>query len=84
MVAQITEKAYFLRSELIAMREIERSIPPRVSRIPSLKNAIPNGGFDSGVVGWDIADAATTTRSVVSGSIQITAGGARRASILKR
>lgn len=74
MVAQITEKAYFLRSELSAIREVSRRMPANVARIPAKVSGIPNGGFDAGVVGWDIADAATTTRAVVSGALRIVAG----------
>lgn len=84
MVAQITEKAYFLRSELIAMREMNRRKTAIISRMPVVFNRIPNGGFDDGIVNWDIADAATTTRSPVAGGMEIVSGsGAGRVNSVK-
>jgi len=47
MTYDVTDKERFLRAELAAQREARRNMPVVISRAPTFKNAVKNGGFDT-------------------------------------
>lgn len=47
MTYDVTDKERFLRAELAAQREARRNMPVLISRAPTFKSGVKNGGFDT-------------------------------------
>lgn len=61
MTYDVTDKERFLRAELAAQREARRNMPVVISRAPTFKNGVKNGGFDTN------SDWVTNLGSTISG-----------------